>query len=167
VIGQTASFLTLQKSLESRIPLVSVYRSYRPHHALRHDTVNSSALMAVVMNILTIGATFACWCGVPVGHLQHFWFMLRACSRRHSSSSSPWCSDFRLTRRLLARSNEGGARRGHVARRVSGRVLITRVDCEFRSLCLALAMARSSVSARLREGTRLGVALRCSLTRRW
>lgn len=59
VIGQTASFLTLQKSLESRLPLVLgliVLIALVMLFAMTRSLL--LPLMAVVMNILTIGATF-------------------------------------------------------------------------------------------------------------
>jgi RND superfamily putative drug exporter len=74
VIGQTASFLTLQKSLESRIPLVLgliVLIALIMLFAMTRSIL--LPLMAVVMNILTIGATFGMlvW-AFQWGHLQHF-----------------------------------------------------------------------------------------------
>ena len=73
VIGQTASFLTLQKSLESRIPLVLgliVLIALIMLFAMTRSIL--LPLMAVVMNILTIGATFGMlvW-AFQWGHLQH------------------------------------------------------------------------------------------------
>jgi RND superfamily putative drug exporter len=73
VIGQTASFLSMQKSLESRLPLVLgliIAVALIMLYAMTRSIL--LPLMAVVMNILTIGATF----GVLVwafqwGHLQH------------------------------------------------------------------------------------------------
>jgi uncharacterized membrane protein YdfJ with MMPL/SSD domain len=73
VIGQTASFLSMQKSLESRLPLVLgliIAIALIMLFAMTRSIL--LPLMAVVMNILTIGATF----GVLVwafqwGHLQH------------------------------------------------------------------------------------------------
>ena len=59
VIGQTASFLTLQKSLESRLPLVLgliVLIALIMLFAMTRSLL--LPLMAVAMNILTIGATF-------------------------------------------------------------------------------------------------------------
>jgi uncharacterized membrane protein YdfJ with MMPL/SSD domain len=73
VIGQTASFLTLQKSLESRIPLVLgliVLIALIMLFAMTRSIL--LPLMAVVMNILTIGATFGMlvW-AFQWGRLQH------------------------------------------------------------------------------------------------
>ncbi len=73
VIGQTASLLTLQKSLESRIPLVLgliVLIALIMLFAMTRSIL--LPLMAVVMNILTIGATFGMlvW-AFQWGHLQH------------------------------------------------------------------------------------------------
>jgi RND superfamily putative drug exporter len=73
VVGQTASFLTLQKSLESRIPLVLgliVLIALIMLFAMTRSIL--LPLMAVVMNILTIGATFGMlvW-AFQWGHLQH------------------------------------------------------------------------------------------------
>jgi RND superfamily putative drug exporter len=73
VIGQTASFLTLQKSLESRIPLVLgliVLIALIMLFAMTRSIL--LPLMAVAMNILTIGATFGMlvW-AFQWGHLQH------------------------------------------------------------------------------------------------
>jgi uncharacterized membrane protein YdfJ with MMPL/SSD domain len=73
VVGQTASFLTLQSSLTSHLPLVLgliVLIALVMLFAMTRSVV--LPLMAVVMNILTIGATF----GVLVwafqwGHLHH------------------------------------------------------------------------------------------------
>jgi uncharacterized membrane protein YdfJ with MMPL/SSD domain len=73
VIGQTASFLSLQKSLESRLPLVLgliILIALVMLFAMTRSVL--LPLMAVGMNILTVGATF----GVLVwafqwGHLQH------------------------------------------------------------------------------------------------
>jgi RND superfamily putative drug exporter len=59
VIGQTASFLSLQKSLESRLPLVLgliVLIALIMLFAMTRSLL--LPLMAVAMNILTIGATF-------------------------------------------------------------------------------------------------------------
>jgi putative drug exporter of the RND superfamily len=73
VIGQTASFLSLQKSLESRVPLVLgliVLIALIMLFAMTRSVL--LPLMAVAMNILTIGATFGMlvW-GFQWGHLQH------------------------------------------------------------------------------------------------
>jgi uncharacterized membrane protein YdfJ with MMPL/SSD domain len=73
VIGQTASFLTLQKSLESRIPLVLgliVLIALIMLFVMTRSIL--LPLMAVAMNILTIGATFGMlvW-AFQWGHLQH------------------------------------------------------------------------------------------------
>jgi RND superfamily putative drug exporter len=59
VVGQTASFLTLQKSLESRLPFVLgliVLIALIMFFAMTRSLL--LPLMAVVMNMLTIGATF-------------------------------------------------------------------------------------------------------------
>ncbi len=73
VIGQTASFLSLQNSLKSHLPSgARADRTDRARDAVRHDPLGRcSRVMAVVMNIFTIGATF----GVLVwafqwGHLR-------------------------------------------------------------------------------------------------
>jgi putative drug exporter of the RND superfamily len=74
VIGQTASFLSLQKSLESRLPLVLgliILIALVMLFAMTRSLL--LPLMAVAMNILTIGATFGMlvW-AFQWGHLRHF-----------------------------------------------------------------------------------------------
>jgi RND superfamily putative drug exporter len=73
VVGQTASFLTLQSSLKSHLPLVLgliVLIALVMLFAMTRSVV--LPLMAVVMNILTIGATFGLlvW-AFQWGHLSH------------------------------------------------------------------------------------------------
>ncbi|MGB8195609.1 MAG: MMPL family transporter, partial [Acidimicrobiales bacterium] len=73
VIGQTASFLSLQKSLESRLPLVLgliILIALIMLFAMTKSLL--LPLMAVVMNVLTIGATFGMlvW-AFQWGHLRH------------------------------------------------------------------------------------------------
>jgi RND superfamily putative drug exporter len=73
VVGQTASFLTLQKSLGSRLPIVLaliVLIALVMLFAMTRSLV--LPIMAVLMNIFTIGATFGAlvW-GFQWGHLGH------------------------------------------------------------------------------------------------
>ena len=73
VVGQTASFLTLQNSLKSHLPVVLgliVLIALVMLFAMTRSVV--LPLMAVVMNILTIGATFGMlvW-AFQWGHLRH------------------------------------------------------------------------------------------------
>jgi RND superfamily putative drug exporter len=73
VVGQTASFLTLQKSLGSRLPVVLaliVLIALVMLFAMTRSLV--LPIMAVLMNIFTIGATFGAlvW-GFQWGHLGH------------------------------------------------------------------------------------------------
>ena len=73
VVGQTASFLSLQKSLKSHLPLVLgliVLIALVMLFAMTRSVV--LPLMAVVMNIFTIGATFGMlvW-AFQWGHLSH------------------------------------------------------------------------------------------------
>jgi RND superfamily putative drug exporter len=73
VVGQTASFLTLQQSLESRLPVVLgliILIALVMLFAMTRSVV--LPVMAVVMNILTIGATFGMLVWVfQWGHLRH------------------------------------------------------------------------------------------------
>ena len=73
VVGQTASFLSLQKSLKSHLPVVLgliVLIALVMLFAMTRSVV--LPLMAVVMNIFTIGATFGMlvW-AFQWGHLSH------------------------------------------------------------------------------------------------
>jgi uncharacterized membrane protein YdfJ with MMPL/SSD domain len=73
VVGQTASFLSLQKSLKSHLPLVLgliVLIALVMLFAMTRSVV--LPLMAVVMNVFTIGATFGMlvW-AFQWGHLSH------------------------------------------------------------------------------------------------
>jgi len=81
-------------------------------------------LMAVVMNILTIGATFGMlvW-AFQWGHLQHLLGFNAPGALQSTSLIIILAVVFGLSdglRRFLARTNEGGARCGCVTRRVSG-----------------------------------------------
>jgi uncharacterized membrane protein YdfJ with MMPL/SSD domain len=73
VVGQTASFLTLQQSLRSHLPVVLgliVLIALLMLFAMTRSIV--LPVMAVVMNILTIGATFGMLVFVfQWGHLRH------------------------------------------------------------------------------------------------
>jgi len=73
VVGQTASFLSLQNSLKSHLPVVLgliILIAMVMLFAMTRSAV--LPLMAVVMNILTIGATFGMLVWVfQWGHLRH------------------------------------------------------------------------------------------------
>ena len=73
VVGQTASFLSLQSSLKSHLPVVLgliILIALVMLFAMTRSAV--LPLMAVVMNILTIGATFGMLVWVfQWGHLRH------------------------------------------------------------------------------------------------
>ncbi len=73
VVGQTASFLSLQDSLKSQLPMVLgliVLIALVMLFAMTRSVV--LPVMAVVMNILTIGATFGMLvCVFQWGHMRH------------------------------------------------------------------------------------------------
>ncbi len=122
VIGQTASFLSLQRSLESRLPLVLgliVLIALIMLFAMTRSIL--LPLMAVAMNIFTIGTTFGMlvW-AFQWGHLHNLLGFNGpgACNPLHSSSFLRSYSVSQLTTGLPPWANEGGARRGSFPRSV-------------------------------------------------
>ena len=114
VVGQTASFLSLQSSLKSHLPVVLgliVLIALVMLFAMTRSVV--LPLMAVVMNVLTIGATFGMlvW-AFQWGHLSHLLGIQRpgcpAVDVTHHHPRRGLRALDRL-RRLPPRAHEGGA----------------------------------------------------------